>query len=114
MTATWTGPSDRTNKQGLQWKQNPGGTYVSSDESAMMHSMQTSLRKRMTNRLSFDFHYTYGQTMAFAGGDVGLYYATDSQDDNQTFDDLALERSETRFSTGWLARADHISPWALT
>ncbi len=87
---------------------NPGGTYVSSDESAMMHSLQTSFRKRMTNRLSFDFHYTYGQTMAFAGGDVGLYYATDSQDDNQTFDDLALERSETRFSTRHRAVADVI------
>jgi hypothetical protein len=86
----------------------PSGTYVSSDESAMMHSLQTSFRKRMTNRLSFDFHYTYGQTMAYAGGDVGLYYATDSTDDNQTFDQLHLERSETSFSTRHRAVADVI------
>ena len=86
----------------------PSGSYVSSDESAMMHSMQSSLRKRMTNNLSFDFHYTYGQTMGYAGGDVGLYYATDSTEANQTFFDLALERSETRFSTRHRAVADVI------
>ena len=77
----------------------PSGTYVSSDESVMNHSLQTSFRKRMSNNLSFDFHYTYGQTMAFAGGDVGLNYAADATDQNQTFFDLALERAAAGFDT---------------
>jgi hypothetical protein len=86
----------------------PSGTYVSADESVMNHSLQTSFRKRMSNNLSFDFHYTYGQTMAFAGGDVGLNYAADATDQNQTFNDLALERAAVQFDTKHRAVADVI------
>lgn len=86
----------------------PSGTYVSSDESVMNHSLQTSFRKRMSSNLSFDVHYTYGQTMAFAGGDVGLNYAADATDLNQTFNDLALERAAVNFDTRHRAVADVI------
>jgi len=86
----------------------PSGTYVSSDESVMNHSLQTSFRKRMSNSLSFDIHYTYGKTMAFAGGDVGLNYAADATDGNQTFFDLALERAAVQFDTTHRASADVI------
>jgi hypothetical protein len=86
----------------------PSGTYVSSDESVMNHSLQTSFRKRMSNNLSFDVHYTYGQTIAFAGGDVGLNYAADATDQNQTFNDLALERAAAQFDTKHRAVADLI------
>jgi outer membrane receptor protein involved in Fe transport len=86
----------------------PSGTYVSSDESVMNHSLQTSFRKRMSNNLSFDFHYTYGQTMAYAGGDVGLNYAADATDGNQTFFDLANERAAVQFDVKHRAVADVI------
>ncbi len=86
----------------------PSGTYVSSDESVMNHSLQTSFRKRMSNNLSFDIHYTYGQTIAYAGGDVGLNYATDATDGNQTFFDLAMERAAAGFDTKHRATLDLI------
>ena len=86
----------------------PSGTYVSSDESVMNHSLQTSFRKRMSNNLSFDLHYTYGQTIAYAGGDVGLNYAADATDSNQTFNNLAIERAAVQFDTKHRAVADVI------
>src|SRR5262249_49631482 len=42
----------------------PGGYFVDNSESTTYHSLQTSLRKRFSRNLSFDFHYTYGQALA--------------------------------------------------
>jgi|GEM_PF-316320 len=70
----------------------PGGYYVDNSESTVYHSLQTSLRKRFARSLSFDFHYTYGQALAFVGGDVGVYYGTDATDQIQDFFNLAIER----------------------
>ena len=87
----------------------PGGPYfVDMGESVMNHSLQTSLRKRMTNRLSFDFHYTWGKTIAYTGGDVGVYYGTDAQSGTQDFFDLSGEKSVTGFDTTHRAVADLI------
>ena len=70
----------------------PGGYYVDNSESTVYHSLQTSLRKRFARSLSFDFHHTYGQALAFVGGDVGVYYGTDATDQIQDFFNLALDR----------------------
>jgi hypothetical protein len=55
----------------------PGGHYVDNSESTVYNSLQASLRKRFSRNISFDVHYTYGQALAFTGGDVGVYYGTD-------------------------------------
>jgi hypothetical protein len=71
----------------------PGGHYVDNSESTVYHSLQTSLRKRFSRSLSFDAHYTYGQALAFTGGDVGVYYGTDVNENVvQDFFILATER----------------------
>ena len=87
----------------------PGGPYfVDMGESVMNHSLQTSVRKRFSNRLSFDFHYTFGKTMAFTGGDVGVYYGTDATSGTQDFFNLALERGSPGFDTTHRAVGDFI------
>ena len=87
----------------------PGGPYfVDMGESVMNHSLQTSVRKRFSNRLSFDFHYTWGKTMAFTGGDVGVYYGTDATSGTQDFFNLALERGSPSFDTTHRAVGDFI------
>ena len=71
----------------------PGGFYVDNSESTVYHSLQTSLRKRLTRSLSFDAHYTYGKALSFSGGDVGVYYGTDVNENViQDFFDLATDR----------------------
>jgi outer membrane receptor protein involved in Fe transport len=87
----------------------PGGPYfVDMGESVQNHSLQTSLRKRMTNRLSFDFHYTWGKTIAYSGGDVGVYYGTDATSGGQDFFNLGLEKATPGFDTTHRAVADLI------
>jgi carboxypeptidase family protein/TonB-dependent receptor-like protein len=71
----------------------PGGFYVDNSESTVYHSLQTSLRKRFTRNISFDAHYTYGKSLAFSGGDVGVYYGTDVNENVvQDFFDMSLDR----------------------
>ena len=87
----------------------PGGPYfVDMGESVMNHSLQTSVRKRFSNRLSFDFHYTWGKTMAYTGGDVGVYYGTDATSGTQDFFNLAIERGSPSFDTTHRAVGDLI------
>jgi hypothetical protein len=69
------------------------GYYVDNSESTSYNSMQLSLRRRFSRNLSFDFHYTYGQALAYIGGDVGVYYGTDAQDTGvQDFNNVRAER----------------------
>lgn len=71
----------------------PGGFFVDNSESTVYHSLQTSLRKRFTRSLSFDAHYTYGKALSFSGGDVGVYYGTDVNENViQDFFNLATDR----------------------
>ncbi len=87
----------------------PGGPYfVDMGESVMNHSLQTSLRKRFSRNLSFDVHYTWGKTIAFTGGDVGVYYGTDATSGIQDFFNLAIERGNPGFDTTHRAVADLI------
>ena len=87
----------------------PGGPYfVDMGESVMNHSLQTSLRKRFSRSISFDFHYTYGKTIAFTGGDVGVYYGTDATTGIQDFFNLDIERGNPGYDTTHRAVADLI------
>jgi Carboxypeptidase regulatory-like domain/TonB dependent receptor len=71
----------------------PGGFFVDNSESTVYHSLQTSLRKRLTRNLSFDAHYTFGKSLAFSGGDVGVYYGTDVNENViQDFYNMATDR----------------------
>jgi hypothetical protein len=71
----------------------PGGFFVDNSESSVYHSLQTSLRKRFARGLSFDAHYTYGKALSFSGGDVGVYYGTDVNENViQDFFDMSLDR----------------------
>jgi hypothetical protein len=71
----------------------PGGFFVDNSESTVYHSLQTSLRKRFTSRLSFDAHYTFGKALSFSGGDVGVYYGTDVNENViQDFYNMSTDR----------------------
>ncbi len=86
-----------------------GGPYfVDMGESVMNHSLQTSLRKRFSNNFSGDFHYTYGKTIAYTGGDVGVYYGTDATSGIQDFFNIGIERGNPGFDTTHRAVADLI------
>ena len=87
----------------------PGGPYfVDMGESVMNHSLQTSARKRFSRNFSFDMHYTWGKTIAYTGGDVGVYYGTDARTGIQDFFNLAIERGNPGYDTTHRAVADLI------
>jgi hypothetical protein len=98
----------------------PGGFYVDNSESTIYHSLQTSLRKRFARSLSFDVHYTYGQALSFSGGDVGVYYGTDVNENVvQDFFNLALERGPStgdvrhRFISDLIYQAPELKSWGF-
>jgi len=87
----------------------PGGPYfVDMGESAMNHSLQTSLRKRFSNNFSGDLHYTWGKTFAYQGGDVGVYYGTDASASIQDFFNLGIEKGNPGYDATHRVVADLI------
>jgi hypothetical protein len=97
----------------------PGGHYVDNSESTVYHSLQTSLRKRFSNNFSFDAHYTYGQALSYTGGDVGVYYGTDVNENVvQDFFDLSTERQPStgdvrhRFVGDLIYQTPELKSWA--
>ena len=52
----------------------PGGYYVDSSQSMIYNGLQTSLRKRFSNRHSWDVNYTFSKSEATQGGDLSAYY----------------------------------------
>ncbi len=98
----------------------PGGFFVDNSESTVYHSLQTSLRKRFTRGLSFDAHYTYGKALAFSGGDVGVYYGTDVNENViQDFFNLATDRGPStgdvthRFIGDTIYRLPELKNWGF-
>lgn len=51
----------------------PGGYYVDSSQTMDYNGLQTSVRKRFSNRWSFDANYTFSKTIATQGGDLAVY-----------------------------------------
>ncbi len=95
----------------------PGGYYVDNSESTVYHSLQTSLRKRFSRNLSYDVHYTWGKALALAGGDVGVYYGTDANDQIQDFFNPRIDRGPGvgdvthRFISDWIYQLPYLSNW---
>jgi hypothetical protein len=66
----------------------PGGYYIDSSQTMVYNGLQTALRKRFSNRHSWDLNYTYSKSEATQGGDLSAYYiasAASSFDNNQDF-----------------------------
>jgi carboxypeptidase family protein/TonB-dependent receptor-like protein len=69
----------------------PGGYYVDSSQTMVYNGLQTSLRKRFSNRYSWDVNYTYGKSESTQGGDLSAYYIA-SFENNQDFWDPEYDR----------------------
>ena len=69
----------------------PGGYYVDSSQTMDYNGLQTSLRKRFSNRYSWDVNYTLGKSESTQGGDLSAYYLA-SFENNQDFWDPEFDR----------------------
>jgi Carboxypeptidase regulatory-like domain/TonB dependent receptor-like, beta-barrel/TonB-dependent Receptor Plug Domain len=54
----------------------PGGYYVDSSQTMVYNGLQTSVRRRFSNRYSWDVNYTLGKSESTQGGDLSVYYIT--------------------------------------
>jgi len=78
----------------------PGGYYVDSSQTMVYNGLQTSLRKRFSDRYSWDVNYTLGKSEGTQGGDLSAYYIASggsgaSFDSNQDFWDPEFDRGPT-------------------
>jgi outer membrane receptor protein involved in Fe transport len=69
----------------------PGGYYVDSSQTMVYNGLQSSVRKRFSNRYSWDVNYTYGKSTATQGGDLSAYYIAGFEN-NQDFWDPEFDR----------------------
>ena len=69
----------------------PGGYYVDSSQTMEYNGLQTSLRKRFSNRYSWEVNYTLGKSEATQGGDLSAYYIA-AFENNQDFWDPEFDR----------------------
>jgi len=54
----------------------PGGYYVDSSQTMVYNGLQTTLRRRFSNKYSWEVNYTLGKSEATQGGDLSVYYIT--------------------------------------
>jgi hypothetical protein len=69
------------------------GTYLDNSQQTNYNAWQTSLKQRFARGLAFNLHYTWGKTLAYAGGDVGAIYLGDSRTLGEDFNNVKIERS---------------------
>ena len=69
----------------------PGGYYVDSSQTMVYNGLQTSLRKRFSDRYSWEVNYTLGKSEATQGGDLSRI-TSPSFENNQDFWDPELDR----------------------
>ena len=69
----------------------PGGYYIDSSQTMVYNGLQTALRKRFSNRYSWDVNYTLGKSVATQGGDLSAYYIA-AFENNQDFFDPEFDR----------------------
>jgi outer membrane receptor protein involved in Fe transport len=72
----------------------PGGYYVDSSQTMDYNALQTALRKRFSNRYSFDVNYTFGKGVATQGGDLAVY-SLSNVSNTQEFYDPEYDRGPT-------------------
>lgn len=56
----------------------PGGYYTDAGQTLAYNGLQTSLRKRFSNRHSWEVNYTLSKGVATQGGDIATYYLADT------------------------------------
>src|SRR5262245_9432620 len=69
----------------------PGGYYVDSSQTMVYNGLQTAVRKRFSDRYSWEVNYTLGKSVATQGGDLSAYYIA-SFENNQDFWDPEFDR----------------------
>jgi hypothetical protein len=69
----------------------PGGYYIDSSQTMVYNGLQTSVRRRFSNRYSWDLNYTFAKSEATQGGDLSAYYIA-SFENNQDFWDPEFDR----------------------
>jgi hypothetical protein len=69
----------------------PGGYYVDSSQTMVYNGLQTSVRKRFSDRYSWEVNYTRGKSVATQGGDLSAYYIS-SFENIQDFWDPEFDR----------------------
>ncbi len=92
----------------------PGGYYVDSNQTMVYNGLQTSIRKRFSNRYSWDVNYTIGKSDATQGGDLSAYYIA-AFENNQDFWDPEFDRGPSsndirhRFNAAFIYEVPGIS-----
>lgn len=85
-----------------------GFTYLDNSQQTFHWSWQNSLRKRFDNGFLFNLHYTYGKTLAYAGGDTATDAEGEMTTDVQDFFCVQCERGHAssdirhNFAANWL------------
>lgn len=70
-----------------------GGYYVDNTQNTSYNALQTSVRKRFSRGLAFDFHHTWSKSLGITGGDIGAYYGSDNESNNiQDFNNPRADR----------------------
>jgi outer membrane receptor protein involved in Fe transport len=69
----------------------PGGYYLDSSQTMSYNGLQTGLRKRFSDRYSWEVNYTLSKSEATQGGDLSAYYIA-SFENNQDFFDPEFDR----------------------
>jgi hypothetical protein len=72
----------------------PGGYYVDASQTMDYNALQAALRKRFSNRYSFDVNYTFGKGVATQGGDLAVY-SLSNVSNTQEFYDPEFDRGPT-------------------
>jgi hypothetical protein len=68
-----------------------GGYYVDSSQTMVYNGLQTSFRKRFSDRYSWEVNYTLGKSEATQSGDLAAYYIANT-DQTQDFWDPEFDR----------------------
>ena len=71
----------------------PAGYYISSEEKTVYNAMQLSLRKRYSNNLGFDMHYTLRKGWAIQGGTLASPFVNSEISNSQDFFDPFVDRT---------------------
>lgn len=69
----------------------PGGYYVDSSQTMVYNGLQTSVRKRFSNRYSWEVNYALGKGESTQGGDLAVYYISNFNN-TQDFWDPEFDR----------------------
>ncbi|MGH8246776.1 MAG: hypothetical protein ACREUU_10125, partial [Gammaproteobacteria bacterium] len=83
--------------------------YSDNSQTLSYYAWQSSLKKRFSNRLSFDVNYTWSKGLADGGGDFGAWFTGENSNGlNQEFFDLRSDWGPTAydlthfFTAGWV------------